>query len=254
MDAGERWRTIGAYALAIVLCLIILTVVMDLWEADLSVPFDYSGDALQAGMAVKGVIENGWYLHNDFLGAPAGQDLYDFPMGDTLDFLIIRLIALFTRDYAVAMNAFYLLTFPLTTLAAMFAFRRLKLSSAASIVGSLLFTFLPYHFFRGEAHLFLASYFIVPLVALVCIWLFTERVFFKTAGDGKGRLSPGAPLALAALGICILASLTMAYYVFFSCFFLLVAGTAASIIKRDRSPLLASVILIALMVIFFAAT
>ncbi|AFC98965.1 hypothetical protein Mtc_0194 [Methanocella conradii HZ254] len=254
MMSDERWKHVVAYVLAISLCCVLLTLTMSLWQADLSVPFDYSGDALLAQMAVKGLIENGWYLHNGFLGAPMGQDLYDFPMGDTLDLLIMKLIVLFTGNYAVVTNLFFLLTFPLTTLTAMLAFRQLKLSYALSIVGGLLFTFLPYHFYRGEAHLFLSSYFIVPLVVLVCLWLYKGAIFFRPSEDGKVRLSLGDPITLAALGICLMASLTMAYYVFFSCFFLLVAGIAASVTRRSRYPLLACAILIAMIVLVYCAT
>ncbi len=254
MNVDQWWKSIGAYALALFLCLSILTVTLNLWQADISVPFEYSGDALQAQMAVKSVIDNGWYLHNDFLGVPAGQDMYDFPMGDTLDFLIMKMIALFTQDYAAVMNLFFLLTFPLTTLTSMVVFRQLKISSSASVVGSLLYTFLPYHFLRGESHLFLTSYFMVPLVVLVCLWLFTGKIIFKLSEDGKTRLSLSDPLTLTALVICFVASLTMAYYVFFSCVFLLVTGFSAAIIRRNRYLLIACTVPIAILIFTFLAT
>ena len=69
-SANSRLRTIGEYAGAVVLCLVIVTCVMKLWRANPRTPFEYGGDALFHGMVIKGIIDNGWYLRNNFIGMP----------------------------------------------------------------------------------------------------------------------------------------------------------------------------------------
>src|SRR5436309_2146323 len=71
-------RSVAGYALAVGLCLGFLVIVLQLWKADLRVPFLYWEDALLVDSWVKGVLDNGWYLHNAYLGAPAAQDFHDF--------------------------------------------------------------------------------------------------------------------------------------------------------------------------------
>jgi phosphoglycerol transferase len=87
---------------------------MKLWQAVLRIPFSYSGDTLLNSMLIKGVIDNGWYLHNYFVGMPSGLDMYDFPdpLLNNFNFLIIKLITLFTSNWALRMNLFFFLGFP----------------------------------------------------------------------------------------------------------------------------------------------
>ncbi|MBA2616489.1 MAG: hypothetical protein H0U90_12065, partial [Actinobacteria bacterium] len=54
--------------------------VFRLWRADLHVPFAYQGDSLFNLMTIKGLLEHGGYNENPSLGAPFGQELYDFSM------------------------------------------------------------------------------------------------------------------------------------------------------------------------------
>jgi len=72
---------------AIVLATVTLAAVawvLQLWHADLGVPLRYPplDDTKFYVMLVKGIIEHGSYLTNSALGAPFGQQLYDFPQGD----------------------------------------------------------------------------------------------------------------------------------------------------------------------------
>src|SRR5262245_8736817 len=86
------------YIGSVILTLIILTLTMCLWEANLHVPFHYEGDSLIYGMAIKGTIDHGWYLNNGSLGAPAGLQMHDYPLADAFNFLLIKILALFRSD------------------------------------------------------------------------------------------------------------------------------------------------------------
>jgi phosphoglycerol transferase len=142
----ERTKTFAVYTFVLGLCMAILIWVMNLWKADLAIPFNYDGDGLLGSMLIKGIIDNGWYLRNPFLGMPEGMQMFDFPLADSIHLLLIKMIIIFTGGYAKTLNIFFLLTFPLTTLVSLYTFRSLKLSFAPAVVGSILYTFLPYHF------------------------------------------------------------------------------------------------------------
>ena len=207
---------------------------MRLWRADFHVPFNYGLDALFYEAIVKGTIENGWYLTNDSLGAPAGLRMHDFPIPDAFNFLLIKVLGVIHADYAWVINIFFLLTFPLTTLCSMFAFRQFQLSPASSIVWSLLYTFAPFHFFPGIQHLFAATYYVVPLIATVTLWVMSGELF----GPSHNRERPGLTLRsrkfLISVVACVLASsVGFGYYAFLSAFFILVAGLGAVISYRS---------------------
>lgn len=52
-------REIAVFALVIIVSVIGVIFVMHLWEANLSIPFTYSGDELFVGAMVKTLIESG---------------------------------------------------------------------------------------------------------------------------------------------------------------------------------------------------
>ncbi|MDQ2921683.1 MAG: hypothetical protein M3R52_08775 [Acidobacteriota bacterium] len=247
MLANSRLRTIGEYAAAVALCLVILIFVMKLWRADPRTPFEYGGDALFYGMVIKGIVDNGWYLRNNLIGMPGGSELFYFPMADNLHFLLIKLFSLFTSDYALILNFYFLLTFPLTTISALYVFRHFKISYLIAVLGSLLYTFLPYHFLRNQHHL-VAVYYIVPLMVMVLLWVFSGRLLENSGDDNKsgGRLNLRSKRFIASIIICLLiASGCLGYYAFFGCFFLLVAGVAAALYWKSVRHLTVSLILVA---------
>jgi hypothetical protein len=58
------------------ICLFILIWVLQLWLADLTVPFSCRGDGLLVQMWTKTLVDNRWYLHNDYVGMPTGLDMH----------------------------------------------------------------------------------------------------------------------------------------------------------------------------------
>ena len=127
-------KSIAGYLCAIVLCLVILTITLKLWRADIRVPFAYSCDSLFTQLWIKGTIENGWYLHNDRVGVPGGSDLRDYPMADNFHFALLKALALLSSDTAVVYNLFYLLSFPLVAVSCLLVLRQLGLSFAVATV------------------------------------------------------------------------------------------------------------------------
>lgn len=222
------------YSAAALLPAIAIASVMRLWRTGLDVPFVYSADSLLTGAVVKGILRNGWWLENASLGAPGTMNMFGMPGADSLFYLEIRLLGLFSNDWAVVINIFYLVSYALAGLTAAFALRRLRFSRLTSVCGAVLFAMLPYHWMRGEAHLFLSSYWIVPLFALVAFWMASDRTplvadaapFDSTEKDTRPRWrwDVRSKRSLMSIGICIIGGATGVYYAFFGAAFILIVG------------------------------
>ncbi|MGH9803509.1 MAG: hypothetical protein ACRD82_24375, partial [Blastocatellia bacterium] len=225
---------VAAYVLAVALTLLFVAFTLKLWQADLRVPLTYYGEAKYNAMLIKGILDFGWHVDNPAMAAPDGLDLRDVPMMDNnLLFAMIKLIGLFTKNYGVVLNLFYLLTFPLVTVSAMFALRQFGVSTLSAIFASVLYSVLPYHFVRGQHHLFLSAYFLVPLSVMVVLWLAMGKLSLIDAASGKFSFNWREPKLMTSILICLLISSGGTYYAFFTCFFLAVAGCVAAISRRN---------------------
>jgi phosphoglycerol transferase len=229
---------LGAYLGAAGLSLLVLEVVLSLHRADWHVPFAYNRDALFYLMLVKGMVDNGWYLHNEFLGMPWPMDLHDFPLPDTLHFLLIKLGTLLVPDPALIMNVYFVVLFPLTTVTALYVFRQFSISFLLALLGSLLYAFLPFRLESGETHIFLSAYYMVPLVVLVILWV-GER---SAGAEGSARLTwqsrPGDRPVLWSVVVCVLIGSSGAYYSIFAAYFLLVTGFVLAVRSKQFRPML----------------
>src|SRR5438876_9607577 len=101
----------------------IMSCLLQLRKTDLRHPFNYCGDALLCEAWVKGLLDNGWYLYNQFAGLPEIWHMEDFPMSESLHLFIMKVIGLFTHDHVNVINLHYLLTFPLIPFTSLFFFR-----------------------------------------------------------------------------------------------------------------------------------
>jgi hypothetical protein len=219
-------------AAAMVIALCGAVVVLELWDADLRVPFTYTGDGTLNLFFVKNVLENPWYFENARVGAPGGLELYDYPVinGETLNLLLFRVLGLGIDNPALVMNLFYLLTFPLEALTAYLVLRRLPVSRAPAIVVSVLFALLPYHFTRGEAHVFLVAYYAVPLGAYLAIAVFRGDPLFA-----------GRRAMLVTGGMCAVVATASGsgYYAVFTAFLVVVAAVLRFVARRELKSLVA---------------
>jgi hypothetical protein len=225
-------------AAAMLLALAGAAVVLELWDADLHVPFAYTGDATLNLTFIKGALDHAWYFENPDLGAPNGQELYDYPVfaGETLNVLLFRLLGLGTGDPALVINLFFLLTFPLVALTAFITLRRLPVSRGIALVIALLYAFLPYHFQRGEVHLFLAAYYAVPLGAYLAIAVFRgDRLF------GGWRTT----LVTAVMCAVVATASGSGYYAVFTVLLVAMASVLRFVVRREREALVAGCAVVA---------
>lgn len=240
MDRTAPWTVcLFGYAVAIAVTLGVLYYGMRLENADLAVPFAYKNDALLILPLVKATVETGDHWTNARLGAPGCQELYDYPVVDQLHFLGIRVLRWYSSDPVVVFNLYYLLTYPLTTLTAMFALRRLGVGLPAAIALSVLYSFQPYHYLRGEVHYFLSAYYVVPLTIWLALRLCRADVLFfpqDSAGVSRRRLRDAS--GWGAIAVALMTASAGAYYAYFGCALLAAATVYGAVAGRNwRAPL-----------------
>jgi hypothetical protein len=217
----------GFVAAAVVLASAGAAVVLKIWNADLRAPFAYDGDGTLNLMLIRNAMDRAWFYENPDLGAPSEQHLYDYPVisGDGLHVLFFWLAGLFTDNPALVMNLFFLLTFPLTAVAAYLVLRRLAVRPDVALVFALLYTLLPYHFFRGETHVFLAAYYAVPVGAYLALAVL----------DGRLRIG----VATGALAALVAVASGSFYYSVFTVLLVAVAALLRFVATRERSAFVA---------------
>jgi hypothetical protein len=204
------------------------TIFLRLWDADLRVPFSYSGDGTLNLTLIKTVMERGWFYENPRLGAPNGQELYDYPVlsGDGLHVAFFWLAGLFTDDPSVVMNVFFVLTFPVTAVVTYLVLRRLAVGPEVALVIAVLYALTPYHFMRGEVHVFLAAYYAVPIGAYLALSVL----------DGRLRIG----LATGALAALVALASGSFYYSAFTVLLVVVAAVLRFFASRDRRAFLSA--------------
>ncbi|MEO7442970.1 MAG: hypothetical protein ABIW46_05485, partial [Acidimicrobiales bacterium] len=247
-EAGFLAGTVAVTTLAV-------TMVLRLWQADLGVPFVYFFDALFNATTVKSVVDHGWFLDNPALGAPYGLELHDFPLGgDNLQFLMIKGLGLFSDNWAVVMNAYFLLGFVLVAATAYAVLRQIGACRWMALAMASLFSLLPYHFVLGEAQLFQSAYFAVPLGAFLVLdalgWDLWRRPFLGCGAAGR----PHATRARWAVRVGLVAVVASAgsYYAPFTMVLVVVAG-GISVLAGDRRALWRALAVIGLLAAVLAA-
>jgi len=217
-DILNRSFFYGTLALA---SLIALHIVTHVFSADIRIPYppfpgeSWSGDLLPIYFHFKAILAGDFGpftgIHSERLGFPFMANWNDYPTNHSLFFLMIKCIGFFTSDWRVAFNIYWIITFPLTAVAAGFLFRSLKIRTVYAFSLALLYAMAPYHFYR-LGHLWLASYFMVPLqvYVILLLWrknpIFFGRAFKKVFG-----------LRIAVVLILLLSAWAGVYYAAFFC-------------------------------------
>lgn len=199
-------------------------ILLDIRHSDLQVPLGYigHGDDIFVSYVVKTIGDFGSLYQNHSVGMPIGGNLYDFPFyGDSLHLLMLKILVMISGSYGMAINIFYLSLFPVTTLISYYCMRALKINPYLSVLGSLVFAFLPYRFLRATMHLFLSAYTLIPVGILILIWFYSEEEFFVINKSFFKR-----PKNLITLISLILTGISGMYYSFFLCFLIVVVMIA----------------------------
>ena len=236
--ARHRFAPAIAYLAVALIAGALLTWGMRLDRSDLRLPLGYNGgDVMLILPMAQAVGESGSHWSHPRLGAPGTQDLRDFPVIDYLHFTGMRALELATGDLIVAFNLYFLLTYPLAALTALYALRRLGLSWPAALCGAILYAFTPYHQARNLGHYFLSAYYVVPLTLMLAVEVAARREWV-----GNRRWWAGA------LVIGLLTSVAGAYYAYFGCAALAFAGVYAAAAARSWRKLVPAGAVVAVIV------
>ena len=229
---------VAGAVLAAVLSSLALTLVTHVWTLPMHVPFQYAHspgddeqDATVDMMLIKNIHETGWFNTNPKLNAPFEQHWAEWPMGgDLLAYTIKKSLVDATGDVPLTFNLFWLLTFPLTALAAFPALRSLRCSRATALVGSVLFSLAPYHFRNGVAHENLAFYVGVPVAVLMCVKVLGPDSALPSVAELRHRAA-WRRLRWLLLG-AVLVGVTGIYYLAFLLSLLAVCATLSALARR----------------------
>jgi phosphoglycerol transferase len=228
--------------------IVVMVVDLKLWHMHARVPiFDVTGDGAYYLATVKDVVENGWFWHNPDLGAPFGQSNYDFaaPFGDVAHFAIVRVLGIVLGDPVIVFNAFFLLCFPLIAVIAHAVLRDLGASRPAALVAAILFAFLPYHLARNETHLFLTSYYAIPLAVWLVVTVAEGRRLIDRDRTARRR-------TLLVVGVCLLVGAASNYYAVFALLLLVSVVPIAALARRSKAIALQGAAVAALVAASFA--
>lgn len=205
---------------------------LQLKDMNIDIPIEYSGgDEYFTLNTAKAVYDNGWIFENNYLGAPFGTENYDYSSSLLYNFdtFVIKILMSLTHDIAVTVNLQYILLFPFIALISYFVMKNLKINDIIAILGSIAFAFSPYIFYRRMVHTVLSTYQFVPLSILLCIWTYQDDNFFNF----NRNFFKYKKNYIAIIFCLLIANNGIAYYPFFTCFFLCVTGLIKAINKKN---------------------
>jgi hypothetical protein len=231
-------------ASAMVLSLVFACIILQVWDAQIRIPFVSAGDGLLNVVGLKTLVEHGWYFSIPDVGAPTGLKTFDFSAfdADNLQWIVIRILALGTSDPSVLLNVYYLLGYPMVAGTTYIVLRALGTSRPSSLAGAVVFSALPYHFLRGEGHLFLGNYFAVPAAGWLILRVLQRETLLSRRPGATGLRTWLTPVTAGTVAAILLAAGSTLYYAVFT---ILLVGSAALlrvITERRLSAGLAGVV------------
>lgn len=228
---GKR-KKIGYYIFLNIIIIGGLIIVLQLWNSNiLKYPLGYSGDATQVYYFYNTYIQDGVFSGNSRAGIPYISDALDFSTGEFISIFTQSLIMKLAPNFVAGVNIMFLLGFILAGNITFYVLSRMDYSYNVSLVGAVVYAFLPYHFFRGIVHFMYGFYWFVPLLIYYVIYYLTADEENGWGGDKK--LSDYVMhiimiIAAASHGI---------YFTFFSMFFVTVALVIKVIFQRKKSKI-----------------
>jgi phosphoglycerol transferase len=166
----RRREIIGIGLAQVLIIFAILMAGLQLWRIDLSVPFQYWGDTIWFTVPIKGMIDNGWVYTIPQLSAPFTLSAAAFPSMTHTDWLVMKIISLFTAEPGAVPNVFWICSLIFAAWSATLALSLLGVRIWLAAVVGLIYAFLPFALLRNVAHISLVYHF-VPLLSLLVIWI-----------------------------------------------------------------------------------
>lgn len=210
------------------------------WLPETHYPYTYGGDSFSYQLNIMRNIEAPWYYYSERMGYPFGSIFLDYPASDNGSYAVLKVLGWLFGTSTAAFNLYFLLSFPVVTVATYLVSRSLGLTKPFAVAVALLYCFIPFHIGR-IGHLFFTWYFVVPVYLYYGFRLVSHQVPFFQAGQPLWqRLLDGLMLmVLASFGV---------YYAVFACIVLGTAGLMGSVARASLKPFLASILAIGFVV------
>lgn len=210
--------TVWEYLCLNILILIGLVLIYQLWRTNIfKYPLQIGGDATQTIYGNKLLADTWVFGFSERVSYPYYAYMSDFPNSglvlNTIRCLIFKII----KNPALAINAIYISGYMMAGSAAYWALKKFNVEKPVAAVGAILYTFMPFHFFRGISHLTQGMYWPVPIFVYFLI-------NYMKGNNGYERSTKGGLTKDSYIHILILLYLGghSVYYTFFSSFFVCV--------------------------------
>lgn len=227
----KTYKDVAAVVLMLAVMSALVYVLMDMKNFDLAYPMSYDGgDGMSYLTNAVMLTEGSTVVETDRLGAPYGYVGYDFYASSFhgFDNMLLKILVGITNHPALSVNILFLLLFPMISLSSYFVLRQMRVKQWVAVGGALTYAFMPYLFMRGMNHFVLASYYFVPMSILYCVWIYQDDNFMCF---NKGFFKNWKNWFAIILSACI-ANNGIAYYAFFTCFFLIVTGLVKALKEK----------------------
>lgn len=220
------------------LAIVIFCIVSHIWNMDLNVPLSYSGDVSGLLIMIKSVLREETWWNFEGLGSPFHTNMWRTLMDGMIPNAIIFSIARITKSVGYGINIYYILSYGLYGTCTYYMLRKMGIMKRFSVIGAILYAFIPGHYQRGEGHIYVGSCFTIPLIIVAAMNLFTgkmckaeyilkERLTRKELMRSNSREQNLGLLFLAVVTFCTI------YYGIFSLMLLTFCAVYSSITKKQ---------------------
>lgn len=177
MKSTYEWKNeIGICLLTGVFAIIIFCMLSHIWNMDLNVPLSYSGDVSGLLIMIKSVLREESWWNFDGLGAPFHTNMWRSLFDGAIPNAIMFTIAMITKSVGYGINFYYILSYGLYGICTYYMLRKAGLKKRFSVIGAILYAFIPGHYQRGEGHIYVGSCFSIPLIIVTAMNLFTGKM------------------------------------------------------------------------------
>lgn len=184
----------------------------------------------------------GFVFQSKLLSAPLEFNLYDFPMPFFAIWLYIMFLSLFSQDPVVVFNIFYLSSYFISSFTMYYVLRKLRVNIYLSVAISLLYTFLPFHFWRLP-HTFYGTYFFIPIWAYFLLLLHNKKpLFFKRDTSERKYSIDFSKKNIIIFSILLISSTWNFYFTFFFAGFILMMSISSYIYNKTRYHIYSGII------------
>ncbi|WP_416652707.1 hypothetical protein [Candidatus Pseudothioglobus sp. Uisw_086] len=209
------------------------------------------GDGRFSIAVVKMIIDGAWSSLVPFsphLNAPFHFQMYDFPLPFFSNFVYIKFLSIFSSDSVVVFNLYYISTYFLNAFTMFWVLRRLRVNVYLAISIGILFTFLPFHFYRLP-HTFYSGYCFIPLWIYYLLLLTNKKPLFfkKKVGESKYSFDWSKRNIIIIL-VMLISSTWNFYYTFFFTFLIGFTLLSNFVYRNSKYHILSTLIFLSLAV------